>query len=316
MRKGILAATIGVGMGFWLAISLPLIPRTEQRVLVKITKDHKTAAGIVETLAGHGVLRHPRLFRQLTELFAWDRKMRPGTYYLRQPEAWPILVRRLIRGETYTIKITILEGWRAQEIAQHLEKENITQAASFLQIVSANRLEGFLFPSTYFFEPESDPADIVNELHGTFKRLWAKNFADVSAPQGLPQRDAVTLASIVQREAMKSEEMPLIAGVYLNRLSRRWRLEADPTVQYALGYWKQRIFYKDLRINSPYNTYQHYGLPPGPICSPGIEAIRAVLYAQPTDYFYFVANGDGTHAFFKTLKEHNRKKASQKKQKL
>ena len=108
--------------------------------------------------------------------------------------------------------------------------------------------------------------------------------------------------------------MPLVAGVYLNRLRKRWRLEADPTVQFALGFWKKRILYKDLKIDSPFNTYKYFGLPPGPICSPGLASLTAALLAQQTDAMYFISNGDGTHSFFKTLMEHNKKKVARRSQ--
>jgi len=171
-------------------------------------------------------------------------------------------------------------------------------------------LEGKLFPSTYLFADNTPAQKVIDEMLREYKKnigpLLKKYRTD------LTERQVLTLASIVEREAVVHDERPKIAAVYLNRFRMGKRLEADPTVQYALGfalkenrYWKKGLTYKDLKINSPYNTYRNAGLPPGPICNPGAKSVEAVLNPQPNfNALYFVADNTGRHAFSHTFHEH------------
>ncbi|MBI4370235.1 MAG: endolytic transglycosylase MltG [Elusimicrobia bacterium] len=289
-----------------LAWELPLMRLTSQQALVKIPRDQKTAREIVGVLAGQGVLKHPRIFLKLTQIFGWDKKFKRGAYLFHTPEAWPMLIKYLTKGLVYSIKITIPEGWTINQIAQRLNEASVTDGEAFARIAYARRLEGYLYPTTYFLEPDSPPEEALEAMLKNFNQIWLESFSDKRAPRNMSMNQVITLASIVEREAMRPEEKPLIAGVFINRLNMGWRLEADPTVQYSLGSWKSRLTYKDTRINSPYNTYKIFGLPPGPIANPSSSSIAAVFEPLETDFMYFVARGDGSHIFFKTLEEHNR----------
>ncbi len=297
---------------FW---ELPLISRNANEIIIKIPKEEKTAKEVLSQLHKERILKHPKLFRLTLSLFRWDKKIQRGTYKLRKNEAWPTLIRKLTRGETYGIKVTIPEGWRAEQIAERLEALGVSDAKGFLEIVHRENSEGFLFPSTYFLEPNLPASEAIGILRSSFDRAWQENFLTKNPPMRFTKRDVIILASIIERETTVKEEKPIIAGVYLNRLQKNWRLEADPTVQYALGYWKNKTTYQDLKIKSPYNTYQRYGLPIGPISNPGLESIAAVFDPTQTNYMYFIAKGDGTHTFLETLKEHNREKALKKRAK-
>jgi UPF0755 protein len=137
-----------------------------------------------------------------------------------------------------------------------------------------------------------------------FEKNWRQSLAGLNAPAGLDRRGVVTLASIVEREAKKDFERPLVSAVFLNRLRKHWRLESCATVQYSLGWWKPKLSLKDLKTPSSYNTYQHGGLPPGPICSPGLSSLKAVFSPAETPALFFLADGHGTHSFFTTYQEH------------
>ena len=213
---------------------------------------------------------------------------------------------------THYERLTVLEGWRSEEIAEALAEKNITDAKEFLSIVRERGLEGKLYPSTYLFSENTPAQKVVAEMTGQYEQRILPLFSKY--PSKLSEKEILTLASIVEREAIHHDERPKIAAVYLNRLKIGKRLEADPTVQYALGfntrenrYWKKGLTYKDLKVKSPYNTYRNAGLPPGPICNPSYESILGVLNPEPNfDNLYFVADNTGRHVFSPTFDQHKR----------
>ena len=186
------------------------------------------------------------------------------------------------------------------------------EAYPFLQsIPDPPSLEGYLFPDTYNIDPEAAASEIVDQMLENFEVRVSTEIRDAFERQGLTLHQAVTLASIIEREAVVPEEQPVIASVFLNRLALGMNLDADPTVQYALGlteggWWKAELTVEDLEIDSPYNTYRYEGLPPGPIANPGLSALQAVAAPEDTPYLYFRAlcDGSGRHAFATTFEEH------------
>ncbi len=262
-------------------------------------------------LKEQGVIRSAWLFRAAARLTRVDRRLKPGAYNLRASmPLWQLLP--LLDSGSPQDRVLIPEGFASWQIAERLETARICPAADFIRFVDADRLEGYLFPTTYSFAPAS-AAQIAERMRREFTLRIEAEFQRASPKPRFTLHQLLTLASIVEREAARKSEQPMVAAVYLNRLKKRMRLEADPTVQYALGSWKKGLTREDLRVDSPYNTYLRYGLPPGPICSPGLDAFKAVLHPAQTQAIYFVADNSGGHTFSADLEDHLRAKRALKK---
>lgn len=261
-----------------------------------------SAREIAQGLRRQGFVWHPWSF-VLWAKVRGQNGIRPGAY---------ALSRRMTGFEIYNVfrrgpplaRVTFPEGWTAKQIAAMLESRGITSETPFLQLVERQRREGFLFPDTYFFEQGIEPQQAIDRMADRFREKEPRDMAERVKALKLSYVQIVTLASLVEKEARAPDERPLIAGVYYNRLRRRMHLEADPTVQYALGGWKPQLSYNDLKVRSPYNTYLHGGLPPGPICNPGAASLDAAAHPAQTDYLFFVADQAGRHVFSKTYREH------------
>ncbi len=275
-----------------------------------------SAAQIGQRLEDAGVIRSQYAFDALR----WLRPGRlvAGTYRFEGGSKLDQVYRRLRHGDVYTVSVTIPEGASSFDIATRLERAGFGPAADFLtaarsqtSLISdldpqAASLEGYLFPDTYHFGPKQTMAQIVAAM--------VKRFHAEAAQLGLRQdvHDVVTMASLVERETAVASERPLVASVFQNRLARGMRLETDPAVIYGLeldGAWRGAIYASDLKRDTPYNTYLHQGLPPGPVANPGIKSLHAAMNPARTDYLYFVAAGanpQGQSLFAATLKEHDR----------
>lgn len=276
-----------------------------------------STSGIAAALQEAGIIRSTSPFIVAARVRGVARSLREGEYRL--SPAMPLLriVDVLARGEVVLHTVTIPEGFTADQIVRTLARAGLGDAGrlrvlarggagqfeyDFLRGVPAGGLEGYLFPDTYYIPRFLDEREVVDRFLARFAQtvvpLWR------SAGAGRPLHEILTMASMVEREAKSAGDQELIAGVLYNRLARGWRLEVDATVLYALGQHKSVVTYEDLKVNSPYNTYLRAGLPPGPIANPGLGAIRAALRPARTDYFFYVARPDGSHAFSRTLAEH------------
>ncbi len=256
-----------------------------------------------------------------------DISVQAGKYNF-SPAETPVQIARALQDAVpEEVQFNILPGWRAEEIAASLPTSGLSVSPTeFMRIVrnppedlipsgfpELNSLEGFLMPGEYEIKRGISAHDLVATFVKRFAETVTPDLRDAFTKQGLDLQQGVTLASIVQREAVVTDEQPIIASVFYNRLAQGMKLESDPTVQYALGYaqadqtwWKNPLSQSDLHLDSRYNTYVYAGLPPGPISNPGIEALRAVAYPAQTDYFFFRAkcDGSGRHAFSVTFDEH------------
>jgi UPF0755 protein len=212
--------------------------------------------------------------------------------------------------------ITIPEGWSLSQIVPQLARvlsvpvDSVQAAVRDTALLHAldvptPTLEGYLFPDTYIFPDGTTPLTAVRAMVARFQAVWDPAWDAQLQKVAMSRNDVMALAAIVEKEARLPEERPVIAAVYLNRLKAGMLLQADPTVQYAIGHHVTRVYYKDLEIDSPYNTYKHGGLPPGPIASPGKPAIVAALFPASVPYRFFVAHPDGHHEFTKSFKEHS-----------
>ena len=243
-------------------------------------------------------------------------KIKPGEYAFYTHQSLGEILRILVEGRVLSHKITIPEGLTLWQIAEILDRNNICKKEEFLKLAQDPQvakkfglpgptLEGYLYPDTYYFHKYTHPGVIIKTMVDNFWKHWDK-YKDIANKKGMSLKEVITLASIVEKEAIYSKEKPIIAAVYLNRLKRGMPLQADPTINYALRNFR-RLYYKDYySVKSPYNTYLNYGLPPTPICSPGEDSIKAVLFPAKVSYLYFVAKGDGTHYFSRTYREHLR----------
>lgn len=279
---------------------------------------------ILQTLQKEGVLADANLARFYLVYYMGDPALQAGDYNFRGPLSTPNVLEKLVRGQVVTDSVTLIEGLTLEEIADRLEQAGLGRREVFLDLMrspeliadldpEAPDLEGYLFPETYSFARHSDEQTVVATLVKTFRQRYEKQVRPLmDRPGSGPSRSlrqVVTLASIVEKEARVPSERPLIAGVYANRVQRGIGLMADPTVIYALkriGQWNGNIRRSDLRVDSPYNTYRYAGLPPGPICSPGLASLEAAADPANVPYLYFVSRNDGTHVFSSTLQEHNR----------
>jgi UPF0755 protein len=279
------------------------------------------ASRALEQLQGQGVLADAKLARFYLIYFMSDPAIKAGDYLFRGPLTTPQVLRKLVRGEVATRSVTLVEGLSLEETVDRLTAEGLGRREAFLDLMrspaliadldpDAPDLEGYLFPETYSFAQHTDERTVVSTLVKTFRERFERQVRPLLArSHGRSVRQVVTLASIVEKEAQVEPERPLIAGVYSNRLARGIGLAADPTVIFALkrlGVWNGNIRKTDLRVDSPYNTYRYAGLPPGPICSPGLASLVAAADPSDVPYLYFVSRNDGTHVFSSTLQEHNR----------
>ena len=268
-----------------------------------------------DSLAGAGLIGYPKLFRLYGRVTGGDRNIKPGTYLLKHGTPWTDIVSALNGGHGLVNTVTIPEGYTIAQLTPLLAKtlkvpaDSVTAAVSDTALLARldvpnKTLEGYLFPDTYAFPLGTTARQAVREMVYSFERRWRPDWDSSATELKINRNDLVTMASIVEKEARVPEERPVIAAVYYNRLKRGMLLQADPTVQYAIGHHVGRVLYKDLTIDSPYNTYVHKGLPPGPVASPGAASLAAAANPANVPYLYFVATRDGHHEFRMTLEQH------------
>ncbi len=314
---GLLGLALAVA---WLALALKLPYRSFPRegVFVDVPRG-ASARTIARRLAGQGVVRSSLAFETLCRWRA-RRPLQAGEYFFDHSMNSLEVFQILAEGRVFENEITVPEGFTMFEIAELLEREGITSRAAFLAAArdpapivdlatGARSLEGFLFPATYRFPHHVAPLEVVEAMTRRFRDAWQELPETSRTGNALPVDAVVTLASLVERETSAPDERSLVAGVFVNRLRRGLALQCDPTVIYALelaGKYGGSLDSGDLNFPSPYNTYRHSGLPPGPIANPGEAALRAALDPSPAEYLYFVSNTQGGHFFSKTLREHNR----------
>lgn len=268
-----------------------------------------------DSLAKAKLVGWPKMFRLYGRVTGGDRNIKPGTYLLKHGTPWRDIISALNGGRGLVNTITIPEGYTVSQITPLLARTlnvpaDSVQAAMKDTALLARldipnpTLEGYLFPDTYAFPVGTTARQAVREMVYDFERRWNSDWDAKASGLEINRNDLVTMASIVEREARVPEERPVIAAVYYNRLRKGMLLQADPTIQYALGHHVGRVLYKDLAVQSPYNTYIHKGLPPGPVASPGVASLNAAANPANIPYLYFVASPDGHHEFRMTLDEH------------
>lgn len=299
----------------------------QQEAVELVVASGMSAAEVAGQLAELGVVADPVLLQRYLRYRGLDKGIEAGRYLLDGGMTTREIARELQSASAQPLALTVPEGWRSEQIAEvvaglevGISQQAFLEAASgrpdgysfSAQLPTEGGLEGFLFPDTYFLDPDTSAIELVLTMLDNFEAKVTPDLLHGFEQQGLTVYGAVTLASIVEREAVVADERALIASVFLNRLELDMRLDADPTVQYALGrqangsWWKQGLTHADLALDSPYNTYLYPGLPPGPIANPGLASLQAVAQPAESAFLYFRAacDGSGRHQFAVTFEEH------------
>ena len=311
----LLALLVGIAIGgWWLWGEIGGGPTggPTKRIVIPRGATMRTTADV---LARANIIESPRLFRWYAKTTGVSRAIKPGVFALREHMGFDAVLDVLVEGRAIMHVVVIPEGFDLRSIAPLLAKELSVSVDSVRAAaadsawrrtlnVPAATLEGYLFPATYTFPEGMTAREAVNEMLMRFQSVWRPEWDARLQAMSISRHDAMTMASIVEKEARKAEERPIIAAVYWNRVKKGMLLQADPTVQYALPAHVERVLYKDLEVDSRYNTYRYKGLPPGPIASPGEASIAAALAPAKVPYLYFVAGPDGHHEFRTTFAEH------------
>ena len=300
-------------------------PQNNSSGMVKVTiKQGETLSAISQHLANVGVISNQRTFQWAVKVKGLETTIPAGTFRLKDANNNSTIIWQLVNSAPELKKVTILEGWSLHQLAEYLTTEmgfgineiiGLSQDNAFINLleVPSNNLEGYLYPDTYYFFEGDTPRSVLTRLVKEYKKFWTDEIYSQAQEMQMSEQDVVTLASIIEGEAVYDDERSVISAVYHNRLKKGMKLQADPTIQYIIDDGPRRLLNKDLEIDSPYNTYLYNGLPPGPINSPGSKSLYAALYPADNRYLYFVAKGDGYHTFSNTEREHKRaKRAFQK----
>jgi UPF0755 protein len=317
MKKLLIPVLGGIFLAFSLYVTLQILiplPVGNNNVEVEIPKG-ASFRQVAEIFSREHLIRDKNLFLMVGRLSRIDRKIRAGFYSVNRPMNLLDLLRVLRKGQIIEYEITVIEGDSLREVVTKLSDEGIMQEEYFWELVAdkdflasyaidAPSLEGYLFPDTYKIPKGMDAKDTLGMMINKLREEYSEVLRTRANEIGMSERDVLTLASIIEKEAATDEERPFISAVYHNRLRKKILLQADPTAIYGIKSSKEKITYEDLKRKTPYNTYVIKGLPPGPISSAGIKSITAALYPANAQYLYFVSNNDGTHRFSVTASEH------------
>lgn len=274
----------------------------------------KKLAGELESA---GIISSARMFVFYARLRGADARVKAGSYQFSDGLSPAEILRRMVAGEIFAARFAVPEGYSTYQIAELLESRGIFKKEPFLKQcvnrellkelgISGTSVEGYLYPSTYTIPPNMDEAGLVRMMVEQFDKVYGQRFAERVKALGVSRSMVVTVASMIEKEAVVPTERPLIASVFRNRLKRGMPLQSDPTAIYGIRAFGGKVSKQDIMRRTPYNTYLIKGLPPGPIGNPGKDAIEAAITPAASDYLYFVARKDGTHYFSATLEEHNR----------
>jgi len=308
---------VGIGMGAMYQIHIGLKPAAasgDERLFQ--VKKGSSLRQVADDLQKAGLIRSARVVLLAARYQNKGNRLYAGNYLL-SPAMSPMdILDKIMAGEVATVRVTIPEGFTVRQIAETLAEKSLVDKDRFIALCTHPKsqrkfnfplpkvgLEGYLFPDTYDIPVGATEEQIIDRMLSRFEELMPKWYRK-DMPLGL--HETVTLASMVEREARRPEERARIAGVYINRLKHKppMKLQCDATVLYALGGHKSRVLYRDLEVDSPYNTYKYAGLPPGPIANPGLACLQAAANPEKHDFLYYVARADGSHIFSRTMKEH------------
>ncbi len=304
---------------FWAGLSIyypPPYQKLQKAVRISVLRG-KSLAQLATELSQNGIILFKSDFLLCSRITGLDRKIKAGRYVFNYRVPALVAIKELAKGGAISVDITIPEGYNIFEIARVLKDSLGIDSVRFVEVaedsafmdsigIPSTKAEGFLFPDTYNFTPDMSEREIILRMFKRFKEVVPEGYYMRACSLGLTFTQAITIASIIEKEGKHKEELPNISAVYHNRLRLGMRLQADPTVLYGIRVFNRAPTYADLESNSPYNTYKYPGLPPSPICNPGLEAIKAALYPEKNDYLYFVLGEGGKHIFSDNIEEHTK----------
>jgi UPF0755 protein len=309
------------GSALLLALLLILIyagflPAGGGKTVVNIP-DGSSAGSIGCILAEKGIVRSPFAFKLLVRLSGKSGRLQPGAYELSGSMTPSAVLKKIVSGEVCARWVTVPEGFTVRQVAERLAAKGLADKSRFESFATQRgqsfkagfpspgpSLEGYLFPDTYLVPEGVSEEKIIDNMLQAFCDKVAEPLRGDIAASGMSMHQVITLASLIEREAKVPGDRALVSAVLHNRLKKNMRLQVDATVLYSLGAHKSRVLYRDLTVDSPYNTYRNAGLPPGPIANPGLASIKAALHPANADYLYYVARPDGSHIFSRTIEEH------------
>lgn len=307
---------IFLAMGYFdMALNRPASPLREMKK-IEIPRGYSFKK-IANLLKKENLIQNRSTFVILSHLRGVTNQLKAGEYHLSKNMTPLEIMEKLLKGDVVSYSLTIPEGYTIREIANLLEKSKLLDKKRFTALaqsrkildslgIKAKSLEGYLFPDTYHFPKGTKEEEIIRTMVEKLNNLFTEDIKKRLEEINFSKHEILTLASLIEKEAQIDSERKLISAVFYNRLKKNMLLQSDPTVIYALKDFDGNIRKKDLKIDSPYNTYVYKGLPPAPIANPGKESILAALYPAKVDYLYFVAKNNGEHHFSKNFKEHNR----------
>jgi UPF0755 protein len=298
---------------FWLFLRLPgSSDRTVREVMIR---PGMNVTAVAQLLHQQRVISDTRKFYYLCRYRQAGQKLKAGEYDFSPFSTPEQVLERIVAGRVALHRVTVPEGFTVRDVARTLNERGLASESTILQHavdpnwirslgLESTSIEGYLFPDTYHFNRSQNAEAILKTMVSQFLRRLPPGWQDRSQELGMTLHEIVTMASLVEKEAMVDAERARIAGVFFNRLARGMPLQSDPTAVYDLENFSGPILWNHLKRESPYNTYRNKGLPLGPICNPGSKSIQAVLHAEKVPYLYFVSNNDGTHSFSENLQEH------------
>lgn len=301
-------------------ISYMISPVDSYPETIFLVESGATVNSVAKALFDEGIIRSSYALVIANKIYK-PGSIKIGEYIIKPNMSSIEILKLFVKGSVKTIRVTLPEGYSSEQMAKTFEEKQVTNASDFLVLVknpdeelladfpydTKGNLEGFLFPDTYDFLKNTSARIVIKTMLNQFEN---KMSGLLNADSSLTPYELVVLASIVEKEAKYDDERPRVAQVFLNRLKQNMKLQSCATIQYLLPLPKEKLLYKDLEIDSPYNTYKVNGLPPGPICSPGYKSLEACVYPSGEDYMYFVAMASGHHIFSKTYAEHLKAKDS------
>lgn len=303
---------------FWNGIYLPKSKNFSETKIIQIKKGD-TLEEIAQKLEKEGLIKQARFFTLYNFISCNTPRLQAGYYLLSPSLTIPEIVGKIVGGEVIKDKITIIEGWSAKDIADYFETKNICQKEDFLKIIFKDfssefdflkdkpknqNLEGYLFPDTYEIFYSEGPETILKRILKNFDKKITQEMREKIENQRKTIFEIVTMASLLEKEVKTMEEKKLVSGILWKRLENKMPLQVDATINYITGKRTTEVLIEETKIDNPYNTYLYLGLPPGPICNPGLDSILAAIYPQESDYWYYLTAPEGKAIFSKTYQEH------------